>query len=171
MKETVSIEYGTDNWLSKIGLLLILVAIVIFVITLYILGTGKNLPIDASIFHYGTIIPQHVYFFFPGSLVLGWIGSKVSDIKKWTETDFDLFENGIEFDWEGQVVKLKKEKILKITYKKLFLSKKLRVQIKTIGIKSYLLRMNRNDSEILFNAFKDSLFKETPFGLQKINVE
>ncbi|USD25798.1 hypothetical protein [Flagellimonas marinaquae] len=136
MEETVSIEYGTDNWLSKIGLIWILVAMVIFVITLYILGTGKNLPIDASIFYYGTIIPQHGYFFFAGSLVLGWIGSKVSDIKKWTETDFHLFENGIEFDWEGQVVKLKKKKYLKSLIRNCFLAKSFVFKSKLLELKA-----------------------------------
>ena len=170
MKKKIKIEYGTDNWIPKTGTALILLALVLFLPTLFILLTGKNLPIDSSVLYYGFIIHKYVYYFFGGSLILFWLGLKISEIQKWSESYLYYNEKGVEFVWENDLVKLEKERILKIIFKKTLLTNKKRVKIKTIGTKSYLLRMDEMDAKSFFKKFSDRVFKETPVGLQKKNV-
>ena len=167
LKEKIRIEYGTDNWISKTGTVLILLALFFFLPTLFILLTGRNLPIDASIFYYGFMIPKYVYYFFGGSLILSWLGLKISEVQKWSESNFCYDDKEVEFDWKNDLVKLEKGRILKIIFKNSTLTNKTRVKIKTIGIKSYLLRMDKMDAKCFFEKFDDRIFEATPYGLQK----
>jgi len=152
------IKVGSSFWFSKLMLVTSTLSLLVFLLSLAILYTGKGLTLEMSGIYYGEIMHNYVYYSFSISLVFCILGFKVSDMKKWTKTDLIIDGDTIQFTQNNEPVLLPRQKILKVSRLKTYFTKDIKLRIRTNGLKRYYIKVDDNIYNKLTYIYSDRFY-------------
>lgn len=158
MNKAYKIKVGSSFWFSKLLLVTSTLSLLVFLLSLAILYTGKGLPLEMSGIYYGEIMHNYVYYSFSISLVFCILGFKVSDMKKWTKTDLIIDGDTIQFTQNNEPVLLPRQKILKVSGLKTYFTKDIKLRIRTNGLKRYYIKVDDNTYNKLAYIYSDRFY-------------
>lgn len=105
--------------------------------------------------YYFEIVSEYVYYGFALSLSTIISGLWLANCRKWTTTHLTIYADRIEFLRQGELVSLPNKRVLKLVLLKSFALKENTVRIKTIGTKSYVIRMENEVYNKLIDIYAD----------------
>ena len=163
--ESVQIKVGNDiQIVNKIGFYIFLLGILMFLISGSILILEKYLPLEIAVVYFIEVVSQNVYYSFLISILTIIVGFKMADLKNYIETELQI--DGEKLMWvnNGNTIELPIKKIHKLYWRKKMFSDKIKLTLKTIGIKKYETIIDIMNYSRLKNQLPDSEFEYKRFG-------
>ena len=143
LKKTFEIEIENElPIINKAGFFISLIGICLLLICMVIFLIGYYLPLEIKIVYYFELINDNFYIFFITTTLLALLGIKLLKKRKYEMSKLYVFDDKIVFKISQDKIELLNSKIHKLIPVKTSLKDKRKINIKTIGLKKYMVRMS-----------------------------
>lgn len=159
-KTRKKVEVGTRFWLSNFGAFMLIVGFVFLLVFIFILSTGKNLPLEIKIIYYFEVMHDNVYRGFWISLFVMLLGAFMAERRIWSKTDLRIEGDSLEFQKKDKIISIPRQRILKLVLLKSYFTSDNKVRIRTNGLKKYILRMDDDVYNTLVDIYSDRFYED-----------
>lgn len=144
MEKSFQIEIGDKLMLNKIGNLIAIFGVIIFIAFLFFYFSGSILPAEVSVIYFWEVMGDAFYYSPFVAILLVFIGNEISAIRNYHSSNLIIENDSITFIKNKSQIIIPKERIHKIKEKNILFSKSRKIEITTDTHKIYEFKSNKN---------------------------